>query len=337
MALNNSQYDAIMREYDRKQSRNRRRQKERQEKVYRQLPRLEELDGRLASLAVRQARRLLDGDRGAVDSLREEYARIRREREELLAKAGYEPDYLEMHYDCPLCRDSGYVEGKKCRCFRQKELELLYHQSRIREKLKEENFDTCTDLCYSETELMEGTRVTVRRYMQNVIAGCRRFADEFEQKGGNLVFYGSTGTGKTFLAGCIAKELIERYLSVVYLSATDLFDLMARDRFARDEEFPEERSLGAVLECDLLIIDDLGTELSNSFTNSQLFYCLNERLSAGKSTIITTNLSPGQLGREYSERIGSRLVENFHFISMPPGDIRIWKQREQRKRHGGEK
>ena len=337
MALNNSQYDAIMREYDRKQSRNRRDLRERQDRAYERQPRLRELDGQLASLAVRQARRLLDGDEGAVENLRKEYALIRQEKEELLAQGGFAPDYLEMHYDCPLCRDSGYVEGKKCRCFLQKELELLYHQSRIRERLKEENFDTCTDLCYSETEMMEGTGLTVRRYMQRVIAGCRRFAREFETKGGNLVFYGSTGTGKTFLAGCIAKELIERYLSVVYLSATDLFDMMARDRFARDEEMPEEGGLRTVLDCDLLIIDDLGTELSNSFTNSQLFYCLNERLSGGKSTIITTNLSPGQLGREYSERIGSRLVESFRFISMPPGDIRIWKQRKQRKKNGGEK
>ena len=337
MALNNSQYNAIMREYDGKQSRNRREQRQRQERAYARLPRLKELDDLLSSLAVRQARRLLDGDTEAVKSLKEEYAAIRREKEGLLAQEGFAPDYLEMHYDCPLCKDTGFADGKKCRCFRQKELELLYHQSRIREKLKEENFDTCTDLCYSETERMEGTGLSVRQYMQGVIAGCRRFAAQFEEKGGNLVFYGSTGTGKTFLAGCIARELIERYLSVVYLSATDLFDMMARDRFSRDEEGQEESSLRSILECDLLIIDDLGTELSNSFTNSQLFYCLNERLSGGKSTIITTNLSPGQLGREYSERIGSRLVENFRFISMPPGDIRIWKQRKQRKKNGGEK
>ena len=165
MALNNSQYDAIMREYDRKQSRNRRDLRERQDRAYERQPRLRELDGQLASLAVRQARRLLDGDEGAVENLRKEYALIRQEKEELLAQGGFAPDYLEMHYDCPLCQDSGYVEGKKCRCFLQKELELLYHQSRIRERLKEENFDTCTDLCYSETEMMEGTGLTVRRQL----------------------------------------------------------------------------------------------------------------------------------------------------------------------------
>ena len=122
MGLNNSQYDAIMREYDGKQSRNRREQKKRQERAYERLPRLKELDDLLSSLAVRQARRLLDGDTEAVKSLKEEYAAIRREKEELLSREGFAPDYLEMHYDCPLCKDTGFVEGRKCRCFLQKDL-----------------------------------------------------------------------------------------------------------------------------------------------------------------------------------------------------------------------
>ncbi len=170
-----------------------------------------------------------------------------------------------------------------------------------------------------------------------MIASCKSFAANFDREGGNLVLYGSTGVGKTFLAGCIAKELIEQYHSVVYLAAADLFDIMAKERFHREEEGEAESGVWSVLECDLLIIDDLGTEFANGFTNAQLFYCLSERLLRRKSTIITTNLTPGQLGREYSERIGSRLVENFRFLSLPQGDVRIWKQREQRKKHGGEK
>ncbi len=337
MALNNSQYDMIMREYEQKKSRNRAEQRERQDLAYERLPRLQELDGRISTLAVQQARRLLAGDQSAVETLRSQAEAISAERAKLLADAGFAPDYLEFHYDCSQCRDTGYIDGKKCHCFLERELELLYRQSRIRERLETENFDSCTDLCYSNTEMVENTGMTVRQYMNQVIAGCKQYAENFSMQGGNLVFYGSTGVGKTFLAGCIAKELIENYHSVVYLSAGDLFDLMAKDRFQRDEEDYEEGSTQSILECELLIIDDLGTELSNSWTNSQLFYCLNERLLRKRSTIITTNLTPGQLGREYSERIGSRLIENFRFISIPRGDIRIWKQREQRKKHGGEK
>ena len=337
MALNNSQYASVMREYDRKQSRNRQEQQQRREQIYGLYPRLAELDGELSTLAVRQARRLLEGDSGALENLRGEYDKIRAEREKLLDAAGLAPDCLDMHWDCALCRDTGYIDGKKCRCFLQKELEILYHQSRIRERLQTENFESCTDLCYSDTEPAGKSGQSVRQYMRGVIASCKSFAANFDREGGNLVLYGSTGVGKTFLAGCIAKELIEQYHSVVYLAAADLFDIMAKERFHREEEGEAESGVWSVLECDLLIIDDLGTEFANGFTNAQLFYCLNERLLRRKSTIITTNLTPGQLGREYSERIGSRLVENFRFLSLPKGDVRIWKQREQRKKHGGEK
>ena len=336
MALSNSQYEAIMREYDSRQSRRRQKLRRGQE-VYRQIPRLQELDGQIAGLAASQARRLLEGDRGALEALQKECAQIGAKRRELLAGAGFPADYLEPGYDCPLCRDKGFVDGQKCRCFRQRELELLYRQSHIRERLREENFDTCTDRCYSEQEQAEGTGQSVRRYMQGVIAACKQYAERFAEQGGNLVFYGSTGVGKTFLAGCIARELIESYFSVVYLSAMDLFDLLAKERFGRGGEGNEAGAARPVLECDLLIVDDLGAEVPNSWTNSQLFYCLNERLLRKKSTIITTNLTPGQLGREYSERIGSRLIENFRFVAIPGADIRIWKQREQRKKHGGEK
>lgn len=335
MALNNSQYASVMREYDRKQSRNREEQQKRRDQIYARYPKLVELDGELSTLAVRQARRLLEGDSEALEKLREAYDAIRAERERLFEAAGLQPDCLDMHWDCSLCRDTGYVDGKKCRCFLQKELEILYHQSRIRERLQTENFESCTDRCYSDTEPAGKSGQTVRQYMQGVIAACKSFAANFDREGGNLVLYGSTGVGKTFLAGCIARELIEQYRSVVYLAASDLFDIMAKERFNREEA--TEEGVWSVLECDLLIIDDLGTELPNGFTNSQLFYCLNERLLRRKSTIITTNLTPGQLGREYSERIGSRLVENFRFLSLPQGDVRIWKQREQRKKHGGEK
>ena len=337
MALNNSQYASVMREYDRKQSQNREEQQRRRDQIYARCPELAGLDAETSTLAVRQARRLLEGDGEALERLREEYDRIRSRREALFEKAGLSPDCLDMRWDCKLCRDTGYVDGKKCRCFLQKELEILYHQSRIRERLQTENFESCTDRCYSDTEPAGKSGQTVRQYMRGVIAACKSFAANFDRDGGNLVLYGSTGVGKTFLAGCIARELIEQYHSVVYLSAADLFDVMAKERFHREDTPEGEGGVWSVLECDLLIIDDLGTELPNGFTNSQLFYCLNERLLRRKSTIITTNLTPGQLGREYSERIGSRLVENYRFLSLPQGDVRIWKQREQRKKHGGEK
>ncbi len=335
MALSNGQYEAIMREYDSKRSYHRQEQLSRQEQVYARIPRLLELDDESSSLAVRQARRLLEGDPDAVGYLSDELAKIDAERSRLLTDAGYPADYLDMKYDCPVCHDTGYVENHKCRCFLQRELDLLYHQSGIRERLEKENFSTCTDQCYSDTQMVEGRNVTVRAYMREVIEECKEYAADFDSRGGSLLFYGSTGVGKTFLAGCIAKELIETYHSVLYLSATELFDVLARERLSREADEETQEAARSIMDCDLLIIDDLGTELNNSLTNSELFNCLNERVLNSKSTIITTNLTPNGLTQMYSERIGSRLIENFRFYALPDGDIRIWKQREQRRKRGG--
>ncbi len=337
MALSNMQYNAIMREYDEKRSFHTGEQARRQEEIYEKIPRIAELDRETSSLAVQQARRLLSGDASAVEDLKKEYSRIGQEKTALLENAGYPADYLEMRYDCPECRDTGYVNGQKCRCFKQRELEILCQQSRVWDRLEKENFSTCTDRYYSDTQTVEGTNLSVRAYMRGVIGQCRRFAENFDAEGGNLVLYGSTGVGKTFLAGCIAKELIDRLHSVVYLSASEFFERMEKEYFSSDREQTGDTETQMILGCDLLIVDDLGTELSNSWTNSQLFSCLNERLMRKVSTIITTNMSPGGLGRMYSERIGSRLIENYKFLFLPPGDIRVMKRtmQEEDRRRGG--
>ena len=160
--------------------------------------------------------------------------------------------------------------------------------------------------------------------MKEVIAYCRHYAETFGSHHENILFTGMTGVGKTFLSNCIAKAVLDRCHSVVYLTSIQLFEIFSKSTFTQDGTDTDIDRY--ILESELLIIDDLGTELYNSFTTSKLFYCINERLSAGKPTIISTNLKPAELRDIYSERIASRLLGYYHLIPLFGEDIRIQKK-----------
>lgn len=161
--------------------------------------------------------------------------------------------------------------------------------------------------------------------MEIALKACHEFVDTFSDDFRNILLYGDTGVGKTFLSHCIAKELIETSYSVIYFSAAQLFDLFAKNTFGKKEE-QDMKSSEHIYDCDLLIIDDLGTELANSFTTSQLFVCLNERILRKRSTIISTNLALEDIKSIYSERIFSRLSSNYTMLRLTGDDIRIQKK-----------
>ena len=162
--------------------------------------------------------------------------------------------------------------------------------------------------------------------MKQVVDTCHQFVDSFTTEHGNMLFTGPTGVGKTFLTNCIARELIDRYYSVIYLSANDLFEVFSKNRFEYQAEEEMKGMYQYILDCDLLIIDDLGTELNNSFTSSQLFYCINERLNSSKSTIISTNHPLNELRDRYTERVTSRLISKYTIIPLYGDDIRLRKK-----------
>ena len=203
------------------------------------------------------------------------------------------------------------------------EIEILYDQSNIREVLERENFDTLSMAYYDRERIDERSGRTVYEYMSMVIEECHRFVENFGKEKGSILFTGSTGCGKTFLSNCIARELIRQYYSVVYLTATDMFDVLSESRFSgRDEEEARDKA-AYILDCDLLIIDDLGTELINTFTASQLFYCINERLNRKKGTIISTNLALNRMQDEFTERVTSRIMSQYKVLPLLGEDIRL--------------
>lgn len=326
MALNNSQYDALMRVYQKRQLDNKHRQDERIREVYKALPQMEKFDREISAVAVEQAKRLLNGDENALESLRFKLKELRESKETLLAMGGFPPDYMEPVYTCSACRDTGYADGKKCRCLKQAEIKFLYGQSNLERVLETENFEHLSFEYYDKELIVNKDKgISQYEYMKAVVEECRNYVSKFGERGGNLLFTGSAGTGKTFLTNCIAKALLDKAEAVLYLTASDLFRMISDKRFEHGEEDREEKYKG-ILECSLLIIDDLGTELNNSFTNSELFYCINTRQQQGKATVISTNLTMNELRDIYSERIFSRIISSYRVIPLFGADIRIKKR-----------
>ena len=326
MALSNSQYNAVMRGYEERQRLQRRAMEARIEEVYRKVPKVRELDQLMSTRAADCARRVLGGEPDARAHLKEELADLREQKQALLQAAGFPADYMELRYDCPDCQDTGYVNGKRCHCFERQRLNILYAQSNIESILKEENFEHFRFDFYDDTHQMPQLGMTEQEYMKTVMRQCREFADRYPEKGTSILFTGGTGVGKTFLTNCIAKELIDRCISVIYLSSNELFEIFSKYKFGRDSEEDVQESYRYILECDMLIIDDLGTELNNSFVSSQLFYCINERIGRKKGTIISTNLSMPLLKDTYSDRVTSRIMSNYRIIPLYGGDIRMKKR-----------
>lgn len=325
MALSNSQYDAIMREYGRQQLENQHQLEARRNEIYRVIPAVRELEAEIAGRSVAGAKRLLAGDTGALAELREELADLREQKAILIRAKGYPEDYLTLHYRCPDCEDTGWRQGRKCHCFLRAQMKLLYAQSNLDHVLDQENFSRLLYDYYDSSEIIPELGLTNADYMRRVVAGCREFAADFDRKKENLLFTGSTGVGKTFLTNCIAKELIDSGHSVIYLSAGDLFEVFSRNKFDYDTPEDMRDTYRYILDCDLLIIDDLGTELNNSFTSSQLFYCINERMNMSRSTIISTNLSLKQLRDSYTDRVTSRIMR-YRIIPLYGRDIRVLKR-----------
>lgn len=323
MSLKNFQYDALMRSYNQKQLLHKHEQSERIAQAEEKMPRLAEIRKEIAALGLLKARIVLGAVKEEDFNLSEKIQQLSKERAEILAQNGYPKDYLDMHYDCPLCKDTGYIGSEKCACFQKAAVDLLYTQSNIRSILNTENFSHFSFDYYSSDFTDASSGITSLDSAKNAYEKSWDFIDEFPC-GNNLLIYGDTGVGKTYLTHCIAKELLDRSFFVLYFTSFDLFDLLSKNAFEKDAEAADMAQF--VFDCDLLIIDDLGTELTNSFISSQLFCCINERIINKKSTVISTNLTMEDFLDTYSERTFSRVTSNYTMLKLVGNDIRIQKR-----------
>ena len=337
MAIDNSSYNAIMREYENIRANNRAVQVRRIEEVYEKIPEMKELNNSTGSVAVSRYKESLKSGILSINDLKTDIDSIKNKKEELLLSAGFPKDYMEITYDCKDCKDTGYIDGKKCHCLQLKIRKLLYAQSNLENILSKENFENFSFDYYDNKTILPGQNMTNAAYMEGVKRFCEKFADKYFKINGsknavdtasdetdrrNIIFSCNTGVGKTYLSNCIAKVLLDRYYSVIYLSAKELFEALVKVKMEKSEDQKYLLLIEEVYESDMLIIDDLGTELSNHFTTTEFFHIINRRVNTEKSTIISTNLSLDEMRDIYSERVTSRIRKSFMYIRLFGNDIR---------------
>ena len=321
MPLTNAQYDELQRVYEQRQNDARHQLNERIQTVYEQIPEYKEIEDQISSVSVAQSKKLLEGDEHALEDLKVILHELAHKKQTLLSKHNFPINYLKPMYQCPDCQDTGYINGRKCHCFRQEEITRLYAQSNNQTLLKTDNFSSLSYEYYAGDDLLR---------FQKAADACKKFVKNFKSDYHNLFFYGTVGTGKSFLSSCVAKELLDAGQLVLYFSSTQLFDVLSKSVFEKDSREAMDGIYDDIYSCDLLIIDDLGTELVNTFVNSQLFSCLNNRNLRKKSTIISTNLSLEELRDRYSDRIFSRITSNYDIFKLTGPDIRMQKRRARR-------
>ena len=291
-------------------------------------PEIIELDKKIGKLCIElsiSAMKSINNRDEYLHTLREKIMDLRIKKSELLVSNGFDMDYLNLHYECNKCKDTGFIGNHKCSCFKQKVIDVYYTGSELKNMLKTHNFDNFKlDFYPSKKSDLESE--SPKKNIEKILSKSMSFVKNFDTSDENLLFYGGPGTGKTFLSHCITKELMDKGSFVVYRTAEELIKSLKEIRFNGDTSLEE-----MLINCDLLIIDDLGTEQISDFTKMEMFNLLNTKLLKQKKMLVSTNLTLGNLANTYSERITSRLLGNFTACKFFCEDIRIRKNLSKSK------
>lgn len=324
----------IMQEYEQIRFRNQQRLNTRIAEIRKQIPAIAELDNQIRDMNIDAALSSLHDEPVDKEELTRHTNALIEEKYRILTQSGYPADYLSPIYTCDKCKDSGFINNEPCECYRQRVVKRQYQNSHLEQILSQENFQTFRSDFYSEQpdgihELSPRKNIeNIRQSLVKYIAGVEAYFQGDPNQKGNILFQGNTGVGKTFLSNCVAKELLDMGYALLYTSAGTLFDqisdvIMNKNQFSDSHEFYH-----ATGECDFLIIDDLGTEFTNSFTASCLYSLINDRLRRRKPTIISTNLSLTEIRNHYSERIFSRICDSYLIYTIYGEDIRFARRKK---------
>ena len=291
--------------------------------IYEKYPRLKEIDKELKNAGSHMLKETLRRRGEVRDKLvkefKEHYANLEKEKQSILDNAGISQDMLKPKFRCRLCEDTGIYKDKECKCMKKRRIEKMYTLSNIHENMKEQNFEKFDSSLFSKEPILNGVSQYDR--ILEISDTCREGIAGMEKTPFYALFMGGVGLGKTFLCSCLAKFAMEMGYSVVYATAYDIADVLVKVKFNRATGEDYE-TLDLINSCDLLIVDDLGTEGINSATNTEIFTVINNRLLNKKSLIISTNLSLKDINRIYGERVFSRFMGGFKMCQFIGRDLR---------------
>ncbi len=321
MITSSNNYRTVIERFEAKKSRAEANAEAKLAELHAAYPELAKTDKALSRTALDLLAAALDGKDAEtkVSELRRQNVELTERRRRLFADNGIPEGADEPKYDCPVCKDTGYTNGYMCACLRRALIEENFRSSGIGELISTQNFDSfSTDYYRDDPDAFEAANDALLR--------CRKFADGFSPATGkNLLLAGATGLGKTHLSTSVAKTVIERGFDVVYESAQNIFRAFEKQQFGRREDLDDDAT-APFFECDLLIIDDLGTELTNTFTVSCLYNLINTRINRRAPMIVNTNLTPKELRQRYEDRITSRLFGEFDILLLKGKDVRFKKR-----------
>lgn len=275
--------------------------------------RLSQIDSEIASVGASLALTALSGDKKKLEELKKKTELLNKEKNVILKKCGIE----DIAYDCPVCLDTGYVSGKICDCIKREAAKVMAKELSKEMPLEHCRFDNFDLKYYSINEDENG--ISPRKRMTSIFKNCKEYVDGFNpQTSKNLLFMGKTGLGKTHLTLSIVSEIIKRGYNPIYGSAENLFSSIEAERFGGEGK----GTYNSVLDCDLLVIDDLGTEIKTASSKSLLYNIINTRLLSNKPTIINTNLDIDDIEILYTQRVASRFMGNYEWHEFLGNDIR---------------
>lgn len=322
MAYNVNNFRRIREEYREKYKKAEADADARRRELWEKVDGLRALDAALSATGPRLLNAILGKSSESFEKVKSDVERLNQERSLLLATYGFPPDYSDPRYECEKCRDSGYVDGEICECMKLRLRLAGYESSGIAKLMDEQTF---------ETFRLDYYRTNQRSYenMSYVLRTMREYADNFNpDRSGNLLLLGGTGLGKTHLSTALAKTLIDNGYDVVYSGAIGMIADFEQHRFGNSAGGESGYDLDRYYDCDLLIIDDLGAEVSNQFTVSTIYNVLNNRISLGLPTVISTNLNQNELNARYWDRITSRILGEFRPLIFSGSDVRKLKLTE---------